>query len=165
MVGDPQQGGLEGVDGLDGDLVAGCDLDALEEVLGVERDGEVGALELGVEALVGLADVLGDRHELEAVVGHGQPHRGGLAGEQLHAADRFEEHLAADGEAVGLGLRDEPLVGRELALDQHGGETGAADLEAGLPLPQADRRGPRRRPAAERAPGGPGTAPARAGPR
>ncbi len=68
---------------------------------------------------MGLADVLGDGHQLEAVVRHGQPHRGGLAGQELHAPDRLEQRLAADREAVGLGLRDEPLVGRELALDQH----------------------------------------------
>ena len=79
-------------------------------------------------------DVLGDRHELEAVARHRQPHRRGLAGEQLDAADRLEEHLAADGEPVRLGLRDQPLVGRELALDQHRGEPRAADLEAGLAL-------------------------------
>ena len=38
---------------------------------------------------------------------------------------------------LGWRLRDQPLVGRELALDQHGGEAGAADLEAGLALAEA----------------------------
>ena len=58
---------LERVDGLDDDLVARHDLDALQQVVGVERHGQLGALVLGVERLVGLADVLGDGHQLEAL--------------------------------------------------------------------------------------------------
>ena len=66
------------------------------QVLRVERHGQLGALVLGVELLVGLADVLGDRLELEPVGAHRQPHRCGLAGEQPHTADRLEQRLSPD---------------------------------------------------------------------
>src|SRR5581483_7250547 len=68
-------GGLQGVERGDDDLVARCHVDAVEEVLGVERHGELGALVLRVELLVRLAHVLGDRHQLEPVSAHHHAHR------------------------------------------------------------------------------------------
>src|SRR4051794_33941276 len=129
---------LERVERRDHDLVARSDLDAVEQVLRVERHRELVAFVLCVELLVGLADVLGDRHQLEAVTAHHQPHGGGLTGHQLHAAHRLEERLAADGELVRIARRDQPAVVGELALDQPCGQPDGADLERGVAFPEAE---------------------------
>ena len=50
-------------------------VDAVEEELRVERDGDVGALVLRLDRLVRLADVLRDRRQLEALRAHRQPDR------------------------------------------------------------------------------------------
>ena len=65
-VGGLQQRRLQGVDRPRDDLVALGDLGALDQGSGVEGDGQLGAVELGVELLVGLAHVLGHGEQLEA---------------------------------------------------------------------------------------------------
>ena len=140
MLGRAQHRRLEGVDGLDGDLVARGDLDALQRYSGLNATVSSVPSNLASRLSWAWPTSWVTATSSRPVGRHGQAHRRGLAGQELHAADGLEQHLAADGEPVRLGLRDQPLVGRELALDQHGGEPRAADLEAGLALAQAHGR-------------------------
>ena len=59
--------GLRASIGLQGDLVARGDVDAGDQVLGIERDRELVAVVGRVELLARLTDVLGDGDELQRV--------------------------------------------------------------------------------------------------
>ena len=80
----------------------GGHLEAVEQVLGVERHGQLAALVAGVEGLVGLADVLGHGQQLEPVGAHHQPDRRRLPGQQPHPPHGVEQQLAAHRQAVGV---------------------------------------------------------------
>ena len=90
---------------------------------------------------MGLADVLGDRQQLEPVGRQHEPDRRGVPGQQPHPAHGVEQRLAPDDEAVRVRRRDQAPVVRELALDQPGGDPGRADLEGGVALAEAQRDG------------------------
>ena len=79
-----------------------------------------------------MTDVLGDRHQLERVVGHLQPNRGRFASHQLHATDGVDQRLPIDGERVGLGIGDQAAVVGEIAGDQPGGDPHPADAKRGV---------------------------------
>ena len=95
-------------------------LDPVEQELRVERHDELAAVELRLDRLVGLTDVLCDRRQLEAVGGHVQPDRRGVAA-LAHEPDpvhRRAQDVARHRQPVRISGRDELLVVREVALDE-----------------------------------------------
>ena len=114
-----------------------------EEVLGVERHRQLGALVLGVELLVGLADVLGDRRELEPVGAPGGAAPASPRGPSASPGGRASSSGSRPTVSwFGIARRDQPPVRRELALDQPGDQPhgAVADLEGGLPLAEVENQ-------------------------
>ena len=121
------------------DRIRRARFDAGGEVLGVERDSQLGALVRGIELLRRVADVLGDGRETQRVAAHLQAHRRGILRQDLDATDRLEQRLAFDRECVGMARRDQlPVVG-ELAFDQPCRQPSVADFECRVAITEAHR--------------------------
>ena len=147
-VGRPDRRRLQGVDASRAMTSSpGDGLDAVDEVLGVERHGQLGALVLGVDA----PRWPGRRPGSPTVSSSPSARMARRTGVVASRASSFTRRtasssaLAADDEPVGVARRDQLAVVRELALDQAGREPDGADLERGVALAQAQRDSPRRR--------------------
>ena len=126
--------------------VARHGVEPVEQELRVERDGDVGALELRLDHLVRVGPLLRDGRELETRRRSSPGGPGALAAlaDDLHRSTPRSSVLARDRQLVRVAARDQLLVVREVALDQACRDGRSPDTRTS---PRARRASPRSRPA------------------